>query len=51
MIEPACGTALAPLYAQHAALAGMRQVVGVVCGGQVVTLGDLARWQNEQRLC
>lgn len=47
MIEPACGTALAPLYAGHAALAGARHVVGIVCGGQVVTLGDLARWQCE----
>lgn len=48
MIEPACGVALAPLYAQPAALAGLRRVVAVVCGGQVVTLGDLARWQGEQ---
>lgn len=47
MIEPACGTALAPLYTAHAALAGARHVVGIVCGGQVVTLGDLARWQCE----
>jgi len=48
MIEPACGAALAPLYAGHAALRGLRHVVAVVCGGQVVTLGDLARWQGEQ---
>lgn len=48
MIEPACGTALAPLYARHPALAGVRHAVAVVCGGQVVTLGDLARWQGEQ---
>jgi L-serine/L-threonine ammonia-lyase len=51
MIEPACGAALAPLYTKPAALAGMRRVVAVVCGGQVVTLGDLARWQGEQVAC
>ena len=44
MIEPACGTALAPLYANHESLAGMRRVVAVVCGGQVVTLRQLADW-------
>lgn len=48
MIEPACGVALAPLYAQPTVLGGLRRVVAVVCGGQVVTLGDLARWQGEQ---
>lgn len=48
MIEPACGTALAPLYAAHPALDGLQQVVAVVCGGQVVTLGELARWQDER---
>ncbi|GMV28185.1 MAG: serine/threonine dehydratase [Rhodanobacteraceae bacterium] len=47
MIEPACGVALAPLYAQPGVFAGLRRVVAVVCGGQVVTLGDLARWQGE----
>ena len=48
MIEPACGVALAPLYTQQHVFAGLRRVVAVVCGGQVVTLGDLARWQGEQ---
>ncbi|HSX60173.1 MAG TPA: pyridoxal-phosphate dependent enzyme [Tahibacter sp.] len=48
MIEPACGAALAPLYTRPAAFDGLRRVVAVVCGGQVVTLGDLARWQREQ---
>ncbi|WP_313913923.1 hypothetical protein [Tahibacter sp.] len=48
MIEPACGIAPVPLYARHRALAGVRHAVAVVCGGQVVTLGDLARWQGEQ---
>ncbi|MBL8300672.1 MAG: pyridoxal-phosphate dependent enzyme [Rhodanobacteraceae bacterium] len=48
MIEPACGVALAPLYTKKEAFAGLRRVVAVVCGGQVVTLGDLARWQGEQ---
>ncbi|HVJ62214.1 MAG TPA: pyridoxal-phosphate dependent enzyme, partial [Tahibacter sp.] len=49
MIEPACGTALAPLYANHASLAGMRRVVAVVCGGQVVTLRQVADWSEDRR--
>ncbi|UXI68776.1 pyridoxal-phosphate dependent enzyme [Tahibacter amnicola] len=44
MIEPACGAALAPLYNRHPALDGARHVVAVVCGGQVVTLRQLADW-------
>jgi L-serine/L-threonine ammonia-lyase len=46
MIEPACGAALAPLYTQHAALDGCRDVVAVICGGQVVTLDQLAEWRR-----
>ena len=46
LIEPACGAALAPLYANHPALAGARDVVAIVCGGMVVTLDQLAAWSH-----
>ena len=46
VVEPACGAALAPLYADHPALAGLRSVVAIVCGGMVVTLEQLARWSR-----
>ena len=44
VVEPACGAALAPLYADHPALVGTRNAVAIVCGGMVVTLEQLARW-------
>ena len=47
LVEPACGAALAPLYAGHPALAGARDVVAIVCGGQVVTLEQLASWAHQ----
>lgn len=46
VVEPACGAALAPLYADHPALAGLRSVVAIVCGGMVVTLEQLAHWSR-----
>lgn len=46
VVEPACGAALAPLYADHPALAGLRSVVAIVCGGMVVTLEQLAQWSR-----
>lgn len=46
LVEPACGAALAPLYADHPALMGMRNVVAIVCGGMVVTLEQLAAWSR-----
>lgn len=46
VVEPACGAALAPVLDDHPALAGARDVVAVVCGGQVVTLDDLATWSH-----
>lgn len=49
VVEPACGAALAPLYADHPALAGMRHVVAIVCGGMVVTLEQLAQWSRAER--
>jgi L-serine/L-threonine ammonia-lyase len=48
IVEPACGAALAPLYAGHHALAGFRDVVGIVCGGMVVTLEQLTRWSQQR---
>ena len=50
VVEPACGAALAPLYADHPALAGMRNVVAIVCGGMVVTLDQLAQWSRASRV-
>ncbi|HJU38911.1 MAG TPA: pyridoxal-phosphate dependent enzyme [Tahibacter sp.] len=47
MIEPACGTALAPLYTNHESVGQLRRVVAVVCGGQVVTLRQLAQWTSQ----
>ena len=44
VVEPACGTALAPLYANHPQLRGARRVVAIVCGGMVVTLEQLRQW-------
>ncbi|KFN44589.1 pyridoxal-phosphate dependent enzyme [Arenimonas oryziterrae] len=46
MVEPACGAALAPLYASHPALADAQRVVAIVCGGMVVTLDQLAQWRH-----
>jgi L-serine/L-threonine ammonia-lyase len=46
LVEPACGAALAPLYADHPALAGVHDLVAVVCGGMVVTLEQLAAWSR-----
>lgn len=53
LVEPACGTALAPLYSQHPALAAYDDVVAIVCGGMVVTLDQLARWSHagEEATC
>lgn len=48
VVEPACGAALAPLYADHPALTGMRSVVAIVCGGIVVTLEQLAQWSRAE---
>ncbi|HEX7339833.1 MAG TPA: pyridoxal-phosphate dependent enzyme [Rhodanobacteraceae bacterium] len=47
VVEPACGAALAPVFDDHPALAGVHDVVSVVCGGQVVTLEDLAEWSRQ----
>ena len=46
VVEPACGAALAPLYSGHPALQDMENVVAIVCGGMVVTLEQLAQWQQ-----
>ena len=44
MVEPACGTALAPIYANNPALAEANNIVAIVCGGMVVTLDQLSQW-------
>jgi L-serine/L-threonine ammonia-lyase len=48
VVEPACGAALAPLYAGHHTLSGCRRVVAIVCGGIVVTLEQLAQWSGQR---
>ncbi len=57
LVEPACGAALAPVYAAAAPLAARPRegalegpVVVVVCGGAGVTLGQLEQWQSRLAL-
>ncbi len=50
LVEPACGAALAPVYAAAPPLRARPQdgpVVVVVCGGAGVTLGQLQQWQDQ----
>jgi L-serine/L-threonine ammonia-lyase len=49
LVEPACGAALAPMYTNHPALAGARDIVAIVCGGMVVTIDQLAAWSCAER--
>jgi L-serine/L-threonine ammonia-lyase len=46
LVEPACGTALAPVYGRDPTLAGAKTVWVVVCGGSGVSLAQLAAWQH-----
>jgi len=46
VVEPACGTALAPLYDNHPAVEGSHNIVVIACGGQVVELEELAAWDS-----
>jgi L-serine/L-threonine ammonia-lyase len=47
VVEPACGAALAPVYAGSEVLAGCQDVLVVVCGGTGVTLDQLNAWQTQ----
>ena len=44
VVEPACGAALAPAYAAHPALAGVEDLLVVVCGGATATAAQLLAW-------
>ena len=44
VVEPACGAALAPAYAAHPALAGLDDLLVVVCGGATATAAQLLAW-------
>jgi L-serine/L-threonine ammonia-lyase len=44
LVEPACGAALAALYANAPQLAGYRNVLVIVCGGVTATLAQLQTW-------
>merc|ERR1712226_124385 len=44
MVEPACGAALASIYARSPALAGCKTVVVEVCGGAIVNRALLDGW-------
>lgn len=48
VVEPACGAALAPLYAAASELSEYRSIVAVVCGGATATLEHLQSWLREQ---
>lgn len=47
LVEPACGAALAPVYAGHPALRG--PVLVIVCGGASATPASLASWQEASK--
>ena len=47
VVEPACGASLAPLYDAGYAdvqLAGMRNVLVIVCGGVTASVAQLQKW-------
>jgi len=45
-VEPACGVSLAVAYLEHAAIAGVEDVVVIVCGGVSINAETVAQWQN-----
>lgn len=45
--EPACAASLAALYTGRIKDLQPKSVVVIVCGGSVVSLADLLRWQKE----
>lgn len=44
VVEPACGAALAVVYQHEQALAGLRNVLVIVCGGVTATVDQLRAW-------
>jgi L-serine/L-threonine ammonia-lyase len=47
LVEPACGAALAPVYAAAEPLRGQQPVLIIVCGGAGVTRAQLAEWERQ----
>lgn len=46
LVEPACGAALAAVYGSHDAIADVRSVLLVVCGGATASLDRLHAWRR-----
>ncbi|HEU4776146.1 MAG TPA: pyridoxal-phosphate dependent enzyme, partial [Telluria sp.] len=46
VVEPACGAALAAVYANAPQLDGLRQVLVIVCGGVTATVAQLQDWER-----
>ncbi|WP_426209324.1 pyridoxal-phosphate dependent enzyme [Massilia sp. TWP1-3-3] len=44
VVEPACGAALALVYADAPQLAGFKNVLVIVCGGVTATVAQLQKW-------
>jgi len=49
LVEPACGAALAPVYAAAEPLRGKAPVLVIVCGGAGVTREQMAAWERAVR--
>jgi L-serine/L-threonine ammonia-lyase len=46
VVEPACGAALAIVYANHAELAPFNNILVIVCGGVTATTQQLQQWSS-----
>jgi len=46
LVEPACGVSLAVAYLDHPAIAGVEDVVVIVCGGVSISADTVAQWQQ-----
>ena len=44
VVEPACGAALAPVYAGHPSLKDKKNILVIVCGGVGVGIEQLEAW-------
>ena len=44
IVEPACGAALAPVYARHPSLKDKKSIIVIVCGGVGVGIEQLKVW-------
>lgn len=46
VVEPACGAALAVVYAARPELAGFKNLLVIVCGGATATVAQLQAWER-----